>query len=110
MKIKACASKGKYHYLPLSTSGIHYNHDMHEALLKNDFPRFSGHLNIEEFCQCLFEVERFLEYRDISDRKKVKFVAHKLKKNAWDWWEELQGMRTRFRKDSIGIHCRFVSS
>ena len=47
-------SKGKYHYLPLSTSGIHYNHDMHEGLLKKDFPEFSGHLNVEEFCQMAF--------------------------------------------------------
>ena len=39
---------------------------MHEALLKNDFLEFSGHLNIEEFFQWLFEVERFLEYKDIS--------------------------------------------
>ena len=91
-------SKGKYDYLPLSTSGIHYNHDMHEHLLKNDFLEFSGHLNIEEFCQWLFEVERFFEKRD---RKKVNFVAHKLRKNAWDWWEQLQRMRTRLRKDPI---------
>ena len=94
-------SKGKYHSLPLSTSGIHYNHDMHEALLKNDFPEVSCHLNIEEFFQWLFEVERFFEYRDISYKKKVKFVAHKLKKSAWDWWDQLQTMRTRLRKDPI---------
>ena len=94
-------SKGKYHSLPLSISGIYYSHDMHEALLKNDFPEFSGHLNIEEFFQWLFEVERFFEYRDISDKKKVKFVAHKLKKNSWDWWEQLQRMRTRLGKDPI---------
>ena len=42
-------SKGKYHSLPLSTSGIYYSHDMHEVLLENDFLEFSGYLNIEEF-------------------------------------------------------------
>ena len=77
-------SKGKYHSLPLSISGMYYSHDMPEALLKNDFPEFSGHLNIEEFFQWLFEVERFFEYIEISDKKKVKFVALKLKKRAWD--------------------------
>ena len=94
-------SKGKYHSLPLSISGMYYSHDMPEALLKNDFPEFSGHLNIEEFFQWLFEVERFFEYREISDKKKVKFVALKLKKSAWDWWEQLQRMRTRLAKDPI---------
>ena len=92
-------SKGKYHSLPVSISGIYYSHDMPEALLKNDFPEFSGHLNIEKFFQWLFEVERFFEYREISDKKKVKFVAHKLKKSAWDWWEHMQRMRTRLGKD-----------
>ena len=66
--------------LPLFTSGIYYSHDMHEALLKNDFSKFSGHLNIEEFFQWFFEVERLFEYTGISDKKKVMFVAHKLKK------------------------------
>ena len=66
---------------------------MIEALLKDDFLEFSGHLNIEEFYQKaieLFEVERFFQYRDISDKKKVKLVAPKLKKSAWDWWVQLQ--------------------
>ena len=56
-------SKGKYHSIRLSSSGIHSNHDMHEALLRNDFLEFSVHFNIEEFFQWLFEVERFFEYR-----------------------------------------------
>ena len=68
-------SKGKYHSLPVSISGIYYSHDMPEALLKNDFPEFSGQLNIEEFFQRLFEVERFFEYREISDKKKVKLLT-----------------------------------
>ena len=94
-------SKGKYHSLPLSTSGIYNSNDSNEALLKNDFPEFSGDLNIEEFFQWLFEVERFFKYRDISDEKKVKFVAHKLKKSAWEWWEQFQRMRTRLGKDPM---------
>ena len=41
------------------------------------------------------------KYRDISDKKKVNFVAHKLKKSAWDCWEQLHRMLTRLRKDPI---------
>ena len=94
-------SKGKFHSLPFSTSRICYSHDMHEALLKNDFSEFSGHLSIEEFFQWLFELERFFKYKDITERKKVKFVVHKLKGSAWAWWEQLQRMRTRLRKEPI---------
>ena len=94
-------SKGKYHSLPLSTSGIHYNHDMHEALLKNDFPEFSGQLHIKEFLDWLIEVESFFEDQHIPKKKQVKFVSRKLKGSAWAWWEQLQRMRTRLVKDPI---------
>ena len=94
-------SEGKFHYVPLSTSGIYSSHDRDEVLLINDFLEFSGHLNIEEFFHWLFEVERFFEYRDILDRKKVKIVACKLKGSVWAWWEQLQRMCNRLGKDFI---------
>ena len=75
-------SKGKYHSLPLSISGIYYSHDRDEVPLINDILEFSRHLSIEEFFQWLFEVERFFEYKAISERKKVKFVVRKLKRSA----------------------------
>ena len=49
----------------------------------------------------IFEVERFFEYKDISERKKVKFVVRKLSGSAWAWWEQMQRMRTRLSKDPI---------
>ena len=94
-------SKGKYHSLSSYTSGLHYSNDMHEDLLKNDFPEFSGHLNIEEFLDWLMEVGRFFEDRNIAKKKQVKFVCRKLKGSAWAWWEQLQRMRTRLGKDPI---------
>ena len=39
-------TKGKFHFVPSSTSGIY---DSQEIPLIIDFPEFSGHLNIEEF-------------------------------------------------------------
>ena len=65
-------SKGKFHFVSSATSGIY---DSHEIPLIHDFPEFAGHLNIEEFYQWLFGVEIFFEYKDISQRKKVKFVS-----------------------------------
>ena len=91
-------TKGKFHFVPSSTSGIY---DSQEVPLIIDFPEFSGHLNMEEFFKWLFEVERFFEYKDITERKKVKFVVRKLRGSAWAWWEQLQRMRIRLRKDPI---------
>ena len=53
------------------------------------------------FFKWLFEVERFFECKDITERKKVKFVARKLRGSAWAWWDQLQRMRNRLRKDPI---------
>ena len=55
-------SKGKFHFVPFATSRIY---DSHEIPLIINFPVFASHLNIEEFFQWLFEVERFLEYKNI---------------------------------------------
>ena len=46
-------------------------------------------------------MESFFEDRNIPGRKQVKFVNRKLKGSAWAWWEQLQRMRTRIRKDPI---------
>ena len=46
-------------------------------------------------------VKKFFEYKDTTERKKVKFVVHKLRGSAWAWWEQLQRMRTQLRKDPI---------
>ena len=67
-------TKGKFHFVPFTTSGIY---DSQKIPLIIDFPEFSGHLNIEEFFQWLYELERFFEYKDIIERKKVKFVVRK---------------------------------
>ena len=45
-------TKGKFHFVSSTTSGIY---DSHEIPLTNDFPEFSGHLNIEEFFNGFFK-------------------------------------------------------
>ena len=55
----------------------------------NDFrvevPEFEGKLDPEEFLDWLHIVERVFEYKDISDDKKVKIVALRLRKYASLW-------------------------
>ena len=84
-----------------TTFGYQYCHDSHEIPLIIDLAEFDGQLNIEEFLDWIFEVERFFEYRDIPERKLVKFVALKCKGCAWAWWEQLQRMCIWLRIDPI---------
>ncbi|CAA6654261.1 unnamed protein product [Spirodela intermedia] len=63
--------------------------DCRDFRMKIDLPRFNGHLRIEEFLDCILEVERFFEYMKISNEKYVKIVVDKLKDGASAWWDQL---------------------
>ena len=50
-----------------------------EYKLKVHIPNFSGDLNIERFLEWLTEVDKFFDYIELPDDRKVKFVAYRLK-------------------------------
>ena len=66
-----------------------------EFHLKVDLPYFNGTFNIEEFLDWLAEVERFFDYKDIPEERRVKTVACRLKGGASAWWERIQSRRLR---------------
>jgi hypothetical protein len=63
--------------------------------MKIDLPLFDGHFHIEDFLDWITEVERFFEYMNITEEKKVKLVTYKFKGGASTWWERLQLSRSR---------------
>ena len=66
-----------------------------ECKLKVDIPNFSDDLNIEGFLDWLTEVDRFFDYTELPDDRKVKFVAYMLKGGASIWWDRLREIRMR---------------
>ncbi|GLT54896.1 hypothetical protein SLA2020_280550 [Shorea laevis] len=68
---------------------------------KVELPEFSGTLQAEGFIDWLHEVERIFDYKEVSDRMKVKLVAIKLKGRASAWWEQLKRSRDRQGKPKI---------
>jgi hypothetical protein len=69
--------------------------------MKMDLPSFNGQLQIEGFLDWLAVVERFFDYMEILEDKKVKLVAYRLMGGASAWWEQLQLTRTRQRKGMV---------
>ena len=69
--------------------------------MKMDLPNFNGQLQIERFLDWLAMVERFFDYMDIPEDKRVKLVAYKLIGGASAWWEQLQLTRMRQGKGMI---------
>ena len=66
-----------------------------EYKLKVDIPNFSCDFNIEGLLEWLTEVDRFFDYTELLDDRKVKFVAYRLKGGASIWWDRLREMRIR---------------
>ena len=68
---------------------------------KFDIPEFEGRMHADDFLDWLNIVERVFEYYDPPERKKVKLVAIKMRKNASFWWENLKRQRQRDDKKKI---------
>ena len=54
---------------------FNYNRNDDEFKLKVDIPTYSGDLDIEGFLDWITEVDRFFEYMEILEERKVKLVA-----------------------------------
>ena len=56
---------------------------------KVEIPEFESQLNPDDFLDWLNTLERFFEYKDIPDDKKVKLIALKLCTYASIWWNNV---------------------
>jgi len=66
-----------------------------------EIPEYEGKLDLEEFLEWLYTVERVFECKDIPEDKKVKLVALRLRKYTSRWWTKLYTKRFRERKSKI---------
>ena len=64
-------------------------------------PLYQGGLNPEELIDWINSMEKFFDYEEIEDEKKVKFVVTKLKGHAALWWDGVQAERKRLGKQPI---------
>eukprot|EP00253_Pinus_taeda_P007656 PITA_07656 len=72
-------------------------------------PVYQGGLNPKELIDWINIMEKFLDYEELEDEKKVKFAVTKLKGHAALWWDGVQAERRRLGKQLIKNWSRMVA-
>jgi hypothetical protein len=57
---------------------------------KMDIPVYKGNLDVEELLDWIRALDKYFDYEDIKEYRKVKHVFTRLKGHATLWWDELQ--------------------
>jgi len=70
---------------------------------------YEGSLNAKVLMDWISSLDKYFDYEEVDDRKKVKFAVTRLKGHATIWWDELQTSRMRKRKSKIGQWDKMVS-
>jgi hypothetical protein len=60
---------------------------------KMDIPVYEGKLDAEELLDWIRALDRYFDYDNVEEEKKVKHVVTILKGHAALWWDELQADR-----------------
>ena len=69
--------------------------------LKVDIPFFSGNLNAEDFINWIPDIDKFFDYIEVPEEKRVRLVVCRLKGGASAWWERLQNRRIHEEKQPV---------
>jgi hypothetical protein len=76
---------------------------------KMDIPVYEGNLDVEELLDRIIALEKYFDYEDVEEDKKVKHVVTRHKGNATLWWDELQADKCYKGKQKIKRWDRMVA-
>jgi hypothetical protein len=71
------------------------------ARAKIEIPMYEGNLDVEEFLDWIRSMDKYFDYEDVDEEKKVRHVVTRLKGHATLWWDELQAERRSKGKQKI---------
>jgi hypothetical protein len=69
--------------------------------VKMEVSMYECNLDVEELLDCINALEKYFDYEEIDDEKKVKSVVTRLKGCGALWWDELQDDRRMEGKSNI---------
>jgi hypothetical protein len=68
---------------------------------KMEVPMYECNLNVEELLDWISYLDKYFDYEEIDDEKKVKHAVTRLKGQTTLWWDELQADKRRKGKKNI---------
>jgi hypothetical protein len=74
-----------------------------------DIPVYEGNLDVEELLDWIRALDKYFDYEDVEEDKKVKHVVTRLKGHATLWWDELRADRRYKGKQKIKSWDRMVA-
>eukprot|EP00253_Pinus_taeda_P011532 PITA_11532 len=76
---------------------------------KPELPTYDGSLSIDVVLDWMSEMDKYFECEEISEDRRVKFAATKMKGHATLWWDNVQNERKRLNKPPIKTWTRMVA-
>jgi hypothetical protein len=70
---------------------------------------YEGNLNVEELLDWINGMEKYFNYEDIDEEKKVNHAMTRMKGHVALWWDELQVDRRKKGKEKIRNWDRMVA-
>ena len=70
---------------------------------------YEGNLDVEELLNQIIALDKYFNYEDVEEDKKVKHAITRLKGHATLWWDELQANRHCKGKQRIKIWDSMVA-
>ena len=71
------------------------------SILRLEVPMYEGNLNVEELMDWINALNKYFNFEEIEDKKKVRYAATRMKGHAAIWWDEIQIHRERRGKKKI---------
>ena len=60
-----------------------------------EVPMYKGNLNVYELLDWINSMDKYFDYDDVEEKKKVKHAVTRLKGHATLWWDELHANKRR---------------
>jgi hypothetical protein len=76
---------------------------------KMEIPMYEGNLDVEELLDWIRALDKYFNYEDVEEDRKVKHAITRLKGHVALWWDELQADRHCKGKEKIKSWDRMVA-